>query len=105
LGFFATKQTPAQFKLSAGCNLYCMDKQIGVVVIIIKQREQVAPQVNDILTQFGSIIAGRMGFPYEKRGVNIVTLIVDGTTDQIGSLTGKLGQLKNVTVKTALAKV
>jgi putative iron-only hydrogenase system regulator len=82
-----------------------MDKQIGVVVIIIKQREQIAPQVNDILTQFGSIIAGRMGFPYEKRGVNIVTLIVDGTTDQIGSLTGKLGQLKNVTVKTALAKI
>jgi putative iron-only hydrogenase system regulator len=81
-----------------------MDKQIGVIVVIVKQREQVAPQVNDILTQFGAIIVGRMGFPYEKRGLNIITLIVDGTTDQIGALTGKLGQLGNVTVKTALAK-
>lgn len=82
-----------------------MEKQIGVVVIIVKQRVQAAPQVNDILTRFGSIIVGRMGFPYEKRGLNIITLIVDGTTDQIGSLTGKLGQLKSVTVKTTLAKV
>lgn len=81
-----------------------MEKQIGVVVVIVKQREHVAPQVNDILTQSGGIIVGRMGFPYEKRGLNIITLIVDGTTDQIGSLTGKLGQLRNVTVKTALAK-
>lgn len=80
-------------------------QQIGVVVVIVKQREEAAPQVNEILTQFGGIVAGRMGFPYEKRGVNIITLIVDGTNDQIGALTGKLGQLKGVTVKTALAKV
>ena len=81
-----------------------MDTQIGVVVLIIKRREKAAPQVNDILTQFGQIIVGRMGFPYEKRGVNIITLIVDGTNDQIGALTGRIGQLKDVTVKTALAK-
>lgn len=81
-----------------------MEKQIGVIVIIVKQREQVAPQVNDILTRFGGIIVGRMGFPYEKRGLNIINLVVDGTNDQIGALTGKLGQIKNVTVKTALAK-
>jgi len=79
-------------------------RQIGVVVLILKQREQAAPQVNEILTRFGAIIVGRMGFPYEKRGVNIITLIVDGTNDEIGALTGRIGQLKGVTVKTALAK-
>ena len=82
-----------------------MEKHLGAVVIIIKKREEAAPKVNDILTHFGNIIVSRMGFPYEKRQVNVITLIVDGTTDEIGALTGKLGMYKNVTVKTTLAKV
>jgi putative iron-only hydrogenase system regulator len=82
-----------------------MEKHLGAVVIIIKKRQEAAPKVNDILTQFGNIIVARMGFPYEKRAVNIITLIVDGTTDEIGALTGKLGMFKNVAVKTTLAKV
>ena len=82
-----------------------MEKHLGAVVISIKKRQEAAPKVNDILTHFGNIIVARMGFPYEKRAVNIITLIVDGTTDEIGALTGKLGMSKNVTVKTTLAKV
>jgi len=82
-----------------------MEKQLGVIVIIIRKREANAPLVNEILTKFGAIIVGRFGFPYEKREVNIVSLVVDGSNDQIGALTGKLGQLKEVTVRTALAKV
>ena len=82
-----------------------MEKHLGAVVAIIKKREEAAPKENDIFTQFGNIIVARMGFPYEKRGVNVITLIVDGTTDEIGSLTGKLGMFKGVTVKTTLAKV
>jgi putative iron-only hydrogenase system regulator len=82
-----------------------MEKHLGAVVVIVKKREEAAPRVNDIFTQFGNIIVARMGFPYEKRGVNVITLIVDGTTDEIGALTGKLGMFKSVTVKTTLAKV
>jgi len=82
-----------------------MEKHLGAVVVIVKQREEAAPRVNEILTHFGDIIVARMGFPYEKRGVNIITLIVDGTNDEIGALTGKLGMFKSVTVKTTLAKV
>jgi putative iron-only hydrogenase system regulator len=82
-----------------------MEKHLGAVVVIIKKREEAAPKVNDIFTQFGNIIVARMGFPYENRGVNVITLIVDGTTDEIGALTGKLGMFKSVTVKTTLAKV
>jgi putative iron-only hydrogenase system regulator len=81
-----------------------MEKHIGAVVMIVKERQLNAPKVNALLTQFGNIIVARMGFPYEKRGVNVITLIVDGTNDEIGSLTGKLGMFKNVTVKTTLAK-
>lgn len=82
-----------------------MDNQLGVVVILVKQREKTASAVNELLSRFGAIIVARMGFPYERRGVNVITLLVDGTTDQIGELTGKLGMIKNLTVKTTLAKL
>ncbi|MCU0665513.1 MAG: iron-only hydrogenase system regulator [Candidatus Omnitrophica bacterium] len=82
-----------------------MEKHLGAVVVIIKKREEAAPKVNQILTEFGKIIIARMGFPYHERKVNVITLIVDGTTDEIGALTGKLGMFKSVTVKSTLAKV
>ncbi|MDD2702794.1 MAG: CopG family transcriptional regulator [Candidatus Omnitrophica bacterium] len=81
------------------------DRNVGVVAIIVKNRADAAPRVNDILTQFGGIIIGRMGIPYRERGLSIITLIVDATTDEIGALTGKLGMLKEVTVRSTLTKV
>ena len=45
-----------------------------------------------------------MGIPHHEKGVSVISLIVDGTTDDIGALTGKLGALKNVNVKSALTK-
>ena len=82
-----------------------MDQRaVGVVAIIVKQRAAGAPGVNQVLTEFGDIILGRMGLPHPARGLNIITLIVDATTDQIGALTGRLGTLTGVTVKSTLAK-
>ncbi len=80
-------------------------RSVGVIAIIIKDRAHCASQVNQILTEAGQIIIGRMGIPYHERNLNIVTLIVDATTDQIGSLTGKLGRIEGVTVKSTLAKL
>lgn len=81
------------------------ERAVGVIAIIIKNRENSASKVNDVLTRFGHIVLGRMGIPYNERDLNIVTLIVDATTDEIGSLTGKLGQIPDVTVKSTLAKI
>jgi putative iron-only hydrogenase system regulator len=80
-------------------------RAVGVVAVIVKKRVTGAPGVNEVLTEFGQIILGRMGLPYAARGLNIITLIVDATTDQIGALTGKLGMIPGVTVKSTLAKV
>ncbi len=80
-------------------------RAVGVVAIIIKQRKDTASLVNDALTAFGDIVIGRMGLPYHERDLNIITLIVDASTDQIGSLTGKLGLIPGVTVKSTLAKI
>ncbi|HVO40653.1 MAG TPA: TM1266 family iron-only hydrogenase system putative regulator [Spirochaetia bacterium] len=82
-----------------------MERAVGVVAIIVKKRTSGAPEVNEVLTEYGDIILGRMGLPYHARELNIITLIVDATTDQIGALTGKLGMIPEVTVKSTLAKV
>ncbi|NPV26928.1 MAG: CopG family transcriptional regulator [Firmicutes bacterium] len=79
-----------------------MEERIGVVGIVVTNRE-VAPRINEILAQHAEIIVGRMGIPYRERNVSVISLIVDGTTDEIGALTGKLGNLKGVQVKSALA--
>ncbi|MBC7342364.1 MAG: CopG family transcriptional regulator [Clostridia bacterium] len=62
-----------------------------------------APRVNEILSAYGDIIVGRMGIPYRERDVAVIALIIDGTTDEVGALTGKLGGLKGIQVKAALA--
>ena len=81
-----------------------MKKRVGFVGIIIENREKCAPEVNELLTQYGDIIVGRMGIPYHVRGFNVITLIVDGTISEIGAMTGKLGMIEGVTVKSAMAK-
>ncbi len=81
-----------------------MKKRLGVVGIIVENRKRCAPLVNDLLTQYGDIIVGRLGLPYPERGINVITIIVDGTNDEIGALTGKLGMIEGVTVKSALSK-
>jgi putative iron-only hydrogenase system regulator len=81
------------------------NRVVGVIAIIIKKRSESAALVNEALTAFGDIVIGRMGIPYHQRDLNIITLIVDATTDEIGALTGKLGMIPGVTVKSTLAKV
>lgn len=80
-----------------------MNYRIGVIGIVIENLSQIA-EVNDILHQYGNIIVGRMGIPYRRKNINIISLAVDGTTDQIGALTGKLGKINGLNVKSALSK-
>ncbi len=81
-----------------------MNKRLGFVGIIIEDRKKAAPEVNRILSEHGELIAGRMGLPYKEKHCSIITLIVDATTDELGALTGKLGGVEGVNVKSALAK-
>ena len=78
--------------------------RLGVIGIVVEDRQVVA-QVNQILSEHAEMIIGRMGLPHQTRDISVISLIVDGTTDQVGSLTGKLGNIAHVTVKSALTKV
>jgi len=77
-------------------------ERMGFVGIIIDDRTAV-PAVNDILSSFSSIIRGRMGIPDHQTGEAVIGLIVKGTNEQLGAMTGRLGNLSGVQVKSALA--
>lgn len=80
-------------------------KRIGVIGIIIEDRAK-AQEVNNILGSYGDMIIGRMGVPHIKREqheINVISLIVEGTSDEIGGMAGKIGNIRGVQIKTALA--
>ncbi len=79
-----------------------MEKRIAVVGISIEDRDEASKKVNEILNMYGDIIVGRMGIPYKERNVSVISLIVDGSNDEIGALTGKLGNLSKVKSKVSI---
>jgi putative iron-only hydrogenase system regulator len=82
-----------------------MSKRIGTITIIITDRTAQASQVNAILGDYGDVIIGRMGLPYAPKELHIIALIVHASTDEIGALTGRLGSLEGIEVKSALTRV
>ena len=81
-----------------------MEKRIGSVLILLQEKEA-APQLNAIISSHSSIIIGRQGLPINNSVSGIISLVLEGTTDQIGSLTGQLGRLKGVEVKSVVLKI
>ena len=81
-----------------------MSKRVGFVGIIVEDRKKAAHRVNALLSEHGDIIVARVGLPYRERKCSVITLIVDATTDELGALTGKLGAVEGVSVKSALTK-
>ncbi len=80
-----------------------MSKRIGIVGIVVEDLACVE-RVNAVLHEYSSLIVGRMGLPYRERGVSVISLIVDGSNDEISALTGKLGRISGATVKSMIAK-
>ena len=77
-------------------------RRIAVVGVVLEHREESADRVNDILSTYGHLVVGRMGIPYREKGIAVISLIVDGTTDEISSMTGKLGNIPGVKVRSAV---
>lgn len=77
------------------------NERLGFVGIVIEDRAA-APEVNQILSSFGDMIQGRMGLPNHDNGQSVICLIVRGTNDRLGAMTGRLGNLKGVQVKSAV---
>ena len=80
-----------------------MQRRIGFVGIILESREGVEA-VNRVLSEHADIILARMGLPCREKGISVITLVVEGTTDELGALSGRLGAVAGVSVKSGLAK-
>ena len=81
-----------------------METRVAVMSIIVENPDAVE-RLNAILHEFGQWIIGRMGIPYRKRAVSIISVALDAPQDTNYSLAGKIGALTGITVKTAYSNV
>ncbi len=81
-----------------------MATRVALIGIIVEEPESVEA-LNQILHENGKYIIGRMGLPYQKRGVNIISIAIDAPQDVINTVTGKIGRLDGVTAKTVYSNV
>ncbi len=81
-----------------------MEKRIALIGIVIENKE-VVEKINAILHEYGEYIMGRMGIPYRKRNISVISIIIDAPNDIISALSGKLGMLPHVNTKTVYSKI
>ena len=76
-----------------------MEQRVALIAIIVEIKDHVG-RLNDLLHEYGDYVIGRMGLPYPKRGIQIISVAVDAPRDVINTLSGKLGRLDGITTKT-----
>ena len=81
-----------------------METRVAVMSIIVENAESVE-KLNSLLHECGQYIIGRMGLPYRERNINIISIAIDAPQDTISALSGKIGKLAGVSVKTAYSSV
>ncbi len=85
-----------------------METRVAIIGIIVENRDKNKDSIeklNNILHDYGSYIIGRMGLPYREKGISIISVAVDAPQDIISALSGKLGRLPGVSIKTLYSKV
>ena len=80
-----------------------MENKLAVLAIIVDKAE-VVDKVNALLHDFRNSIVGRMGLPYRQKNVNIISVVLDASSEEINSLSGKLGMINGVSSKVLTAK-
>ena len=81
-----------------------MENRVAVISVIVG-KEGNAEAINSLLHEYGQYIVGRMGIPYRKRNINIISVVIDAPQNEIATLSGKIGNLSGVNVKTAYSSV
>ena len=81
-----------------------MDTRVAVLSIIVEQ-DSSTTELNRLLSEAGEYIIGRMGIPYRKKGVSIISVVIDAPQDLISTLSGRIGRLKGVSSKTAYSRL
>lgn len=80
------------------------ETRVAVMGIIVENRDSTG-ELNQLLHQYGNYIIGRMGIPYREKGVSIISVAIDAPQDVTAALSGKIGRLPGISVKTAYSNV
>lgn len=81
------------------------DTRVAVISIIAEQGTAPTDTLNQLLSEAGGYIIGRMGIPYRDKGISIICIAIDAPQDIISALSGRIGNLPGVTTKTAYSNV
>lgn len=81
-----------------------METRVAVIGIIVGNSDSVE-KLNRILHEYGEYVIGRMGIPYRQKKINVISIAVDAPQDVISALSGKIGKLAGISVKTAFSNV
>ncbi len=81
-----------------------METRIALIGIVVEDKAM-SKEINALLHQYADYIIGRMGVPHQKRGISVISVVLDAPADAISALSGKLGMLPDVTSKTIYSKV
>lgn len=81
-----------------------METRVAVMGIIVENTSSIE-RLNGILHDYGGFIIGRMGIPYREKNIHIISIAIDAPQDTLSALSGKIGRLDGVSVKTAYSNV
>ena len=81
-----------------------MDTRVAIMGIIVEDLDSVE-KLNNLLHEYAPYIIGRMGIPYREKKINIVSIAIDAPQDKISALSGIIGKLPGISVKTAYSNV
>ena len=78
--------------------------RVALIGIVIEDSGSTG-RMNELLSQYGSYIIGRMGIPYREKNISIISIVLDAPENVISALSGKIGMLPGITAKTVYSKV
>lgn len=81
-----------------------METRVAMISIVVENPAHI-DELNHILHEYSAYIIGRMGVPYPKRGISLISIAMDAPGDKISAMTGKIGMLSGISSKALYAKL
>lgn len=78
--------------------------RVALISIVVEDLSA-SERINSVLHDFSQYIIGRMGIPYQKRSIALISVAIDAPQDVISALSGKLGMIRGVSTKTIFSKL
>ena len=78
-------------------------KKIAIIAAVLDNPAVSQKRFNEVISIHKHLVRGRMGIPFVEEGIAVVSVTVMGNMDEINALTGRLGKIEHVTIKTAVS--